>query len=74
MSPPPPRVIYSSLFFVLTMVLIAVARPRALFRPDGRPLPLGSGAGHTVFPLGVVTVATAVLTLFVFAMIDMVYS
>jgi hypothetical protein len=31
----PARVIYSSLFFVLTMTLIVVLRPAALFAPDG---------------------------------------
>ena len=55
MALPPARVIYSSLFFVLTMLLL-VARPRALFEPDGRAREFGTGGvdGRTVFPVGVV--------------------
>jgi hypothetical protein len=73
MAAPPARVIYSSLFFALTMLLIAVARPRALFDLGGRPIPMGSGPGRTVFPLGVITVIAAALSLYVFAMIDILY-
>jgi hypothetical protein len=74
MAVPPARVIYSCLFFALTMLLIAVARPRALFDPSsGRPLPYGPGPGRTMFPLGVVTVVAALLSLYVFAMIDLVH-
>jgi hypothetical protein len=69
----PARVVYSCLFFVLTVALIIVARPAALFGADGRPLPLGSGPGRTMFPLGVVIAVVAILTLYLFAMIDVVY-
>ena len=68
---PPARVVYSCLFFVLSMALIAVARPRAIFDTDGRPKPFGVGEGRTVFPLGVVVVVVAVLSLFAFALIDL---
>lgn len=75
-SMPPARVVYSTLFFVLTMALILVARPRTLFKPDGSAKEFGTGGhdqGRTVFPLGVVVVLVAVLSLYTFAMIDLVY-
>ena len=75
MALPPARVIYSSLFFVLTMLLLLVARPRALFEPDGRAREFGTGGvdGRTVFPVGVVVVLAAVLSMYTFAMIDVVF-
>jgi hypothetical protein len=71
-------VLYSSLFFVLLMVLIGVAKPALLFKPDGSLRPFGTrhrGAQPhtTVVSLGVVTVAAAVLSMFVFSLIDLVY-
>lgn len=70
---PPARVIYSCLFFVLVMALIAVARPRNVFDAStGRPKPFGVGEGRTVFPLGVLVVVVAVLSLYAFAMIDLI--
>lgn len=72
MRGPPARVIYSSLFFALTMVLIAVAKPPALFDPaTGMPRAFGHSRG-TVFSFGVVTVVAAVLSMYVFSMIDLV--
>ena len=74
MALPPARVIYSTLFFVLTMLLLIVARPKALFRPDGRAKEFGAGGdGRTAFPIGVVVVLMAVLSLYTFAMIDLVF-
>jgi hypothetical protein len=72
MKVPPARVIYSCLFFVLTMTLVAVAKPSALFDPvTGQPRGFGTGGERTVFPLGVVAVVAAVLSLYTFAMIDL---
>ena len=79
MALPPARVIYSTLFFVLTMLLIIVARPKGLFEPSGRAKEFGTGGGgdqqgRTVFPIGVVVVLVAVLSLYTFAMIDLVFN
>lgn len=74
----PARVLYSAALFVLVMALIIIARPRALFRADGAPRPFGVSDGQeggtTVFPLGVATVVVAVLSLYTFTVIDLVYS
>ena len=69
----PPRVIYSTLFFVLLMTLIFVSRPAALFYQDGVVRPFGVGPTRTVFPLGVITVVAATLSMYTFSMIDMIY-
>ena len=69
----PARVIYSTLFFALAMILVAVVRPAAFFTPSGEPRPFGTGEGRTVFPLGVLVVVAAVLSLYLFALIDLIY-
>lgn len=69
----PARVVYSVLFFVLLMTLVIVARPRMLFEPDGAVRLFGVGPRRTVFPLGVVSAVVAVLSMYTFSLIDMVY-
>ena len=73
-SVPAPRVAYAAAFFALLMALIVLARPALVFRPDGTPRPFGVAAagaeGATVYSLGVVTVVAAVLSLFLFTVID----
>ena len=73
---PAPRLIYSVLFFVLATVLLFVARPDLVFDPaTGRPRPFGVvEKDETVFSLGVVVCAMAVLSLYAFALIDVAYS
>jgi hypothetical protein len=79
--------VYSILFFALTMALLAVARPAALFLPDGSVRPFGfarpdadakldppDDVKPTVFPLGVIVVVAAVLSMYMFAMIDVMYA
>jgi hypothetical protein len=82
----PARVVYSSLFFALTMALLAVSKPSALFASDGSVRPFGFAkegeaeaeaddeAQGTVFPLGVVVVVAAVLSMYMFSMIDLIYA
>jgi hypothetical protein len=79
---PAARVVYSTLFFVLTMALLAVSKPAALFTPDGRVRPFGfarrgdayADADATVFPLGVIVVVAAVVSMYMFAMIDVIHA
>jgi hypothetical protein len=71
------RVVYSVLFFLLLMTLIVVAKPSALFEADsrgGRPRPFGTGPGRTWLPLGVVTVVLAVLCLYSFTLVDVIFA
>lgn len=79
---PPSRVLYSALLFLLVMGLLVAVRPAAFFAPDGRVRPFGLGAAGaaeggaetTAVPLGAVTVIAAVLSMFVFSLIDVAYA
>ena len=69
----PARVLYSAFFFVLVMCLVYVAKPGAVFDQDGTPKPFGVGEGATMIPMGVVTVLAAVLRMYLFSLVDLVY-
>ena len=69
----PARVLYSSVFFVLIMCLVFVSKPRLLFEKDGEVRAFGVGEGRTMLSLAVVTVVAAVLSMFTFSLIDLVY-
>lgn len=70
---PRARVVYSVAFFILFMVLMVTAQPRWVFQEDGTPLPFGVGPNRTLFSLGSLTVACAAISLFSFALLDLVY-
>ena len=72
---PPARVAYSIIFFVLAMSLLFVMKPKAIFdKESDAPRAFGTDPERTLFTLGVWTVVLAVLSFYVFALIDMVYA
>lgn len=71
------RVVYSILFYVLALCLIIVAKPSFIFDTTSKeackkPKPFGVGEGKSLYSLGVVTVALAVVSFYIFALIDMI--
>lgn len=70
----PPYVVYGVLLFVLLMVLLMVLRPRSVFDEESRPRLFGTGPEHTMFPLGVVTVLLATISIYSFAFLDVAVS
>jgi hypothetical protein len=71
----PPRVFYSSAFFVLVMTLIVFMKPSSVFLQDGSLRPFGtSGKHHTLMSIGVIVVISALISLFIFAWIDLATS
>jgi hypothetical protein len=67
-----PRVFYSSLFFVLVITLVIFLRPSIVFDPDGSIRPFGFGDRDTILPFGVVIVIAAVISMFLFAWVDLI--
>lgn len=68
------RIIYSILFYVLLIILIILAKPSVMFENDGSLKPFGIGDDKTMFSLGVFTVVLAVLSFYVFCMIDLIFA
>lgn len=68
------RVIYSVLFYVLLIVLMIVSKPSVMFEENGNIKPFGIGDEKTMFSLGVFTVVLAIISFYLFCLIDLVFS
>lgn len=66
-----PRVAYSILFYVMAMAIVLVSKPTLMFdATTSNVRPFGLGPGRTLFSLGAVTVALAIMSFYIFALID----
>jgi hypothetical protein len=68
------RIIYSILMFSLSMLLISVTKPITLFNKDASIKNFGLGKHETIFSLGVFTIISAILSFYLFCLIDMIFS
>ena len=73
------RVIYSLMFYVMAISLIVIAKPDLMFAPDGEIKAFGVGVNKdgsvkTVFSFGVFVVVLAIVSFYIFAIIDIVFS
>lgn len=68
------RSIYSVMFYVLVIVLIIVVKPSWLFHENGQVKGFGLGSNDTVFSLGVIVVALAIVAYYTFALIDILFA
>ena len=67
------RVLYSILFYVLVLILILLVKPSAMFDEKSNLKPFGVGQNKTILSLGVVTVALAIVSYYLFCVIDLVF-
>lgn len=67
------RIIYSVLFYVLLMLLIVISRTSLMFDEKGALRPFGVGYDKTMFSFGVFSVVLAVLSFYLFCIIDLVF-
>lgn len=67
------RVIYSILFYILVIMLILIAKPRLVFDDQGELRHFGVGTNHTILPLGVCVVILALLSYYIFGIIDLIF-
>lgn len=68
------RIVYSIVFYVLLMILLVVSRPSVIFEVDGRLRPFGVGEDKTLFSMGVFAVVVAILSFYVFCIIDIIFT
>lgn len=67
------RVVYSTLFYILVIIMIILSKPSMLFDSDGEVKQFGIGEGKTIFSLGVVVVAFSIVSFYIFAIIDIIF-
>lgn len=68
------RILYSILFYVLLMVLIILAKPSVMFDNSGNIKIFGTGNDKTMFSFGVFSVIIAIISFYIFSMIDLIFS
>ena len=68
------RIIYSASFFILLMILIFISKPSIVFDKEGNIRPFGIGYDKTMFSFGVFTVVMAVMSFYLFCIIDMMFN
>lgn len=68
------RTIYSTLFYVLTIVLIILSKPAFAFDEDGNIKAFGVGSDEkSILSLGVISSVIAILSFYIFTTIDIVF-
>lgn len=67
------RIIYSILFYVLLLILIVISKPSVIFNKDGSIKHFGIGDNKTMFSLGVFTIVLAIISFYIFCLIDMIF-
>lgn len=68
------RLVLSTMFFLLCMIIIMLMRPPFLFNDDdGSIKEFGVGLDKTIYSLGVVVVTLSIFSFYIFSMIDLMY-
>ena len=68
------RVLYSSLFFIIVMLIVVTSKPSPIYDDRGTVIPFGVGPGKTLLSLGTATVLVAVLSFFLFTSLDVLFN
>lgn len=67
------RIIYSVLFYILSMILLVVSKPGIMFEKNGEFKSFGIGTDKTMFSFGVFSALLAVISFYIFCLIDIIY-
>jgi hypothetical protein len=68
------RIVYATLFYVLLVILIVLAKPSIIFEKDGSIKPFGVGEDKTMFSLGVFSIVLAIVSYYIFCLVDMIFA
>lgn len=68
------RIVYAVLFYVLLIMLLVLAKPKMMFEPDGSIKRFGVGEDKTLFSVGVFSVVLALVSYYIFCLVDMIFA
>lgn len=68
------RILYSITLFVLLMLLVYLTKPAPIYHKDETIKAFGINKNETIISLGVFTILAAVMSMYIFAIIDMIFS
>jgi len=67
------RILYSIIFFTLLMLLVVVIRPKIMFDNNLQMKSFGINKNETIYSFGLFTVVSAILSFYLFCLIDMIF-
>lgn len=67
------RTLYSISFYILSIMLLFIAKPKFIFDEHQLFKPFGIGYNKTLFSFGVFTVVLAMVSFYIFAIIDAIF-
>ena len=68
------RISYSVLVFVLSMILLFLTKPSIAFNNEGKLRKFGvNDKGSTIYSVGVLTTSLAIVTFYLFCVIDIIF-
>ena len=67
------RIFYSVFVYVLLMLLIFVKKPKMFFNENNNIKHFGTGKSETIYSLGVASFVIAVITFYLFCLIDIIF-
>ena len=69
------RTIYSTVFYILTILLVMLSKPSIMFNEDGQIKQFGVGNDNkTIISLGVANGVLALFSFYVFTVIDVIFA
>ena len=68
------RIVYSITCYVLLVILIVISKPSVMFEKSGKIRPFGVGYDKTMFSFGVFAVVLAIISFYIFCIIDLVFA
>jgi hypothetical protein len=68
------RIVSSIVIFVFCMLLICINKPTFIFNSDGTIKEFGTGHNKSIYSLGVVSSLIAILSFYIFSLLDLIYS
>ena len=67
------RIIYSVTFYILLIILISILKPEIMFNKDGDIISFGLNKNETLYSFGVFSVLSAIVTFYLFCIIDLIF-
>lgn len=69
------RTVYATLFYILSIVLVMLAKPQLVFDQEGNVKQFGvGGTNKTIISLGVINGVLALVSFYIFTIIDVIFT
>jgi|TARA_B110000259_G_C13728720_1_gene287601 hypothetical protein len=67
------RIFYAIFLYILILTLVFLKKPKMLFDDNGEIKQFGVHAGQTIYSIGVLSGVLAIVSFYIFCIIDMIF-